>query len=376
MKSGYRTFLTDNKVLLHMLVIISVIPSLIINVRTEDMTEGWSEFDKISFYVTKSSRNGFDDPSSLIYKYLTESVTPSWMEDRSYEYPVTRAQPIRMETESSPIPSSTEPILPECGPVRVPVHTIDGTKVTIEWQPPSDDKHCNGIYLITILDFDDDKVIENSTVTDLKFEISSLEPCGNYKYTIIPFDNNNTSGEPNEKSFKIEAVAPSVVKNFRVTSSSTVENASTHVVVNWDEPEFGKKCVKDYEVLMWRRDRDSEEQEPNIIEENTTATAITRSELTACEVYVLQVTAIVNASMRGEPAKLTTTMEARLTVAPSKTERESYGPTFLNLSTINMDVKSVCYPSIAQFQCTYEGNDTEAEKVGIPLNKLCRNFFK
>ncbi|XP_063696945.1 receptor-type tyrosine-protein phosphatase delta [Culicoides brevitarsis] len=315
-----------------------------------------------TFFVIISSSNlasASIDEHDYVNAYILKGVRPGY-----YSNPVSSStEGFLFADESSTASSSTttEEELPICGPVRQPEHTIKESVVTIKWQPPTLGTNCNDIYLVTVLDFEDDKVIENITTTELTIDIDGIEPCGNYRYTITTFDSFNETGEANEKSFKVDPVAPSHVTHLEYKSSSFVENASTSVVIYWEEPHYGKKCVKDYEILMWRRDRESEQEEGNIIAENITSRTMTKNDLYACEIYVLQVTAI--GTLRGEEKKVTIPMAPRKTVAPSKTERESYGPKFLNLSTVNNDIKSVCYPSIARFECTYQGNDMEAEIV-------------
>uniref|UniRef100_A0A336L4J4 protein-tyrosine-phosphatase n=1 Tax=Culicoides sonorensis TaxID=179676 RepID=A0A336L4J4_CULSO len=275
--------------------------------------------------------------------------------------PNTRAQPIVIAFQDDAT-SSTEIPNYECGAVRNPIYTLDETKISIQWSPPNNPEKCNGTYVVQLIDNDNEAVISNLTTSDTSVEFLNLESCGSYRFEINSFDLAGNPGESNEKFFKTETVIPSPVINLKYNSTSSVESQATSVTIQWEEPKSGKKCVKEYEVLMWRRDRESEEEDPNIISSNITSRTITQLELTACEIYVVQVTAIVNASIRGVENKITMTMAARLTVAPSKTERESYGQHFLNLSTTNNDIKSVCFPSLAMFTCTYEGNDTEVEK--------------
>lgn len=356
----YRTFLPYHKKVILQVLVISVVTSYIFNVNAKEVTNSWDE-SQISSFTT----NNFESSSISNSQHVTQETvstetfsiepTSNSLLDDSLDYPATRAQPIRIESTDSP--NSLD-----CGPVRSLTHNVTKTKIEIGWVEPANMTYCNGEYLIELIDSDDQTVVDSKTTREFTTEFSELDYCESYIYRITPYDSDNERGDSNERSFKTDNVAPSEVTNFTYNSSSSVETAITSVVISWDVPEFGKECVSQYEILMWRRDRESEE-EPNIVSENTTSRSVSRTEMTACEVYFVKITPIVDENIRGEDKTFTVAMAARLPVAPSKTERESYGPNFLNLSTVNNDIKSVCYPSIAKFMCTYDGDDPEAEKV-------------
>lgn len=186
---------------------------------------------------------------------------------------------------------------------------------------------------------------------------------------------NGVQGEDVERSFRIDPVQPSKVTDIAHNSSSILgPTPQTRLDVRWGIPLHGMKCVTGYEIIMWRRDR-NETEEPNIINETITSLSISRTDLIACEVYKFRVTPIHNSTVRGETEEIVMSMQPRVAPDPAQPVRDTYGPNFLNLYTVNKDVKSVCYPSIALFTCLYEGEGpTYVESVRILNCKKPKKF--
>ncbi|XP_050080022.1 phosphatidylinositol phosphatase PTPRQ [Anopheles maculipalpis] len=151
--------------------------------------------------------------------------------------------------------------------------------VLLTWQPPIDGASCVKEYLITWSS--ESRTIDAPKTT---FNVTNLEPCLSYEFTVHAIDHSNDKGVPTS----ITATVREIQQLSEVTELELNEVEPRSLSVKWKPPVNGTYCVESYRVSAWYTVPETGEME-EVFSNTTTDQHVTFGEVIACMVYNVQV---------------------------------------------------------------------------------------
>uniref|UniRef100_A0A182QZF9 protein-tyrosine-phosphatase n=1 Tax=Anopheles farauti TaxID=69004 RepID=A0A182QZF9_9DIPT len=166
------------------------------------------------------------------------------------------------------------------GPVRdLRANTDIDRCVVLTWRPPKEGTQCVKEYLITWAS--ESKVIES---TSTFYNVTNLEPCTTYEFTVNAIDYGNDKGTPES----ITAMVRELQQLSSVTELEINEVEPRSLSVKWKPPINGTNCVESYRVVAWYNAPDTG-KDIEVFSNTTTDQHVTFGEVIACQVYTVQV---------------------------------------------------------------------------------------
>uniref|UniRef100_A0A182T9B0 protein-tyrosine-phosphatase n=1 Tax=Anopheles maculatus TaxID=74869 RepID=A0A182T9B0_9DIPT len=151
--------------------------------------------------------------------------------------------------------------------------------VLLTWQPPIDGAPCVKEYLITWSS--ESRIIDAPKST---FNVTNLEPCMSYEFTVHAIDHANDKGTP----ASITATVRELQQLSEVTELELNEVEPRSLSVKWKPPVNGTYCVESYRVSAWYTVPETGKEE-EVFSNTTTDQHVTFGEVIACMVYNVQV---------------------------------------------------------------------------------------
>uniref|UniRef100_A0A182WEK3 protein-tyrosine-phosphatase n=1 Tax=Anopheles minimus TaxID=112268 RepID=A0A182WEK3_9DIPT len=166
------------------------------------------------------------------------------------------------------------------GPVRdLRAITDIDRSILLTWRPPKDGFLCVKEYVITWSS--ESRIIDASNTT---YNVTNLEPCATYEFTVNPIDHANDKGEPES----ITATVRELQQLSEVTELELNEVEPRSLSVKWKPPINGSFCVESYRVVAWYNIPEAS-QDVEVFSNTTTDQHVTFGEVIACMVYTVQV---------------------------------------------------------------------------------------
>uniref|UniRef100_A0A182JZK7 Uncharacterized protein n=1 Tax=Anopheles christyi TaxID=43041 RepID=A0A182JZK7_9DIPT len=214
------------------------------------------------------------------------------------------AVPVDVKTSDNELPSNVapkalSPIPPLCpilrplessgdatikpqpvGPVRdLRANTDLDRSVLLTWRPPKDGGECVKEYLIT---WSSESEIIDATKTF--YNVTNLEPCTKYEFTVNAIDYSNDKGTPES----ITATVRELQQLSQVTELELNEVEPRSLSVKWKPPANGTFCVESYRVVAWYNNP-ATGIDVEVFSNTTNDQHVTFGEVIACMVYTVQV---------------------------------------------------------------------------------------
>uniref|UniRef100_A0A182M201 protein-tyrosine-phosphatase n=1 Tax=Anopheles culicifacies TaxID=139723 RepID=A0A182M201_9DIPT len=169
---------------------------------------------------------------------------------------------------------------PLIGPVRdLRANTDIDRSILLTWRPPKDGFQCIKEYLITWSS--ESRTIDASNTT---YNVTNLEPCATYEFTVNPIDHANDKGEPES----ITATVRELQQLPKVTELELNEVEPRSLSVKWKPPSNGSFCVESYRVVAWYHIPETN-KDVEVFSNTTIDQHVTFGEVIACMVYQVQV---------------------------------------------------------------------------------------
>uniref|UniRef100_A0A182YNU1 protein-tyrosine-phosphatase n=1 Tax=Anopheles stephensi TaxID=30069 RepID=A0A182YNU1_ANOST len=166
------------------------------------------------------------------------------------------------------------------GPVRnLRANTAFDRSVLLTWEPPIDGAPCVKEYLITWSS--ESRIIEAQKKL---FNVTNLEPCMSYEFTVQAIDQANDKGVP----ASITATVREIQQLSEVTELELNEVEPRLLSVKWKQPLNGTYCVESYRVSAWYTVPETGVDE-EVFSNTTTDQHVTFGEVIACMTYIVQV---------------------------------------------------------------------------------------
>ncbi|XP_052903266.1 phosphatidylinositol phosphatase PTPRQ [Anopheles moucheti] len=166
------------------------------------------------------------------------------------------------------------------GPVRDLRANADFDRsILLTWQPPKVGSHCVKEYQITWSS--ESRFIEASDTT---YNVTQLEPCVTYLFTVNAIDHANDKGEP----ANITATVRELQQLSEVTELELNEAEPRSLAVKWKPPANGSFCVHSYRIVAWFNAPETG-QAVEVFANTTSDPYVTFGEVIACMVYTVQV---------------------------------------------------------------------------------------
>lgn len=213
--------------------------------------------------------------------------------------------------------------------------------LTISWTAPTVNPFCSNWYKIQVND-------KSDMTQEPSFTLSPLEACSTLNTTIRAQNWAGTEGAPLHKLYRTEEQDISPIQNL------TLNATSNSLQVNWNVPERGLKCLKEYHVRI--TDNNTAE-----VTYNTTNQFVMDDRRIACQKVQVTVTPISVTDKFGETEQAATTIGQRAPNMATPTEIVEASSRYLVLSSSLNDEGSVCKLHQAKLYC--KGEPTEPDLV-------------
>uniref|UniRef100_A0A182PEP1 protein-tyrosine-phosphatase n=1 Tax=Anopheles epiroticus TaxID=199890 RepID=A0A182PEP1_9DIPT len=166
------------------------------------------------------------------------------------------------------------------GPVRdLRANTDIDRSVLLTWKPPKEGTECVKEYLIT---WSSEKEIIDGSKTS--YNVTNLEPCMTYEFTVNTLDLGNDRGTPES----ITATVRELQQLSEVTELELNEVEPRSLSVKWKPPLNGTFCVESYRVGAWYNNPETG-TDVEVFSNTTTDQHVTFGEVIACMAYTVQV---------------------------------------------------------------------------------------
>nr|XP_040231429.2 phosphatidylinositol phosphatase PTPRQ [Anopheles coluzzii]XP_040231430.2 phosphatidylinositol phosphatase PTPRQ [Anopheles coluzzii]XP_040231431.2 phosphatidylinositol phosphatase PTPRQ [Anopheles coluzzii]XP_049466651.1 phosphatidylinositol phosphatase PTPRQ [Anopheles coluzzii] len=167
------------------------------------------------------------------------------------------------------------------GPVRdLRANTDLDRSVLLTWRPPKEGAACVKEYLITWSS-------ESATIDASRtvYNVTNLEPCMTYEFTVNAIDHTNDKGTPES----ISATVRELQQLSQVTELELNEVEPRSLSVKWKPPTNGTFCVESYRVVAWYNNPANSADVTEVFSNTTTDQHVTFGEVIACMSYTVQV---------------------------------------------------------------------------------------
>uniref|UniRef100_A0A1I8PP92 protein-tyrosine-phosphatase n=1 Tax=Stomoxys calcitrans TaxID=35570 RepID=A0A1I8PP92_STOCA len=229
-------------------------------------------------------------------------------------------------------------VSPEKVPGVITINSTDteSTTVNLVWNAPLLNPKCVDYYYVDIRGPDNSSY--NISGTDAI--IDSLQPCGQYNYTIIPQSLNGTRGAALSDIFNTKEGKPSAVSNQRVKAGPF------SLDIAWDPPTFADLCVTGYRLSGW----DDEDNVVAAFDKNTENTSITIEGLKACVTYTVQIIPTTKSMNDGDFLHIECETQSKASEAPDVDVLATYPDRFA-ISARESDKNNKCETIFARIVC-------------------------
>uniref|UniRef100_T1PDP8 protein-tyrosine-phosphatase n=1 Tax=Musca domestica TaxID=7370 RepID=T1PDP8_MUSDO len=227
------------------------------------------------------------------------------------------------------------------GIVTISSSDTGGTTANIYWNPPVLNPKCVDYYIVEFIG----PIVRPISygpfyISDTSANFDSLEPCGEYNYTIVPKSLNGSHGETFTNNFKTLEGRPSVVRKKEIIAQPF------SLDISWDPPEFADLCVTGYRLSGW----DDEDNQVSAFDQKTTKTSITIEGLKACVTYTIQIIPTTKSMNDGELLHIECETKSKAAEAPEVDVLAVYPDRFA-ISARESDKNNKCETIFARIVC-------------------------
>ncbi|XP_033177215.1 tyrosine-protein phosphatase 10D isoform X2 [Bombus impatiens] len=195
------------------------------------------------------------------------------------------------------VTGATSSNITEIGDIqKLVAHTASST-IKLSWKSPGDYPTCVNHYLVAQCL---KNICNNASITTEEYISSNLEPCEEYFFIIKAVSINNKQSNGVDITLKTNSPKSSRPQN------PTVEANAFSLVIHWEPPEIGAKCIKYYRVTI----------DPQPKTEQVTGINVTISDLYACTPYCIYINAVDEDNNDGEMITIDTRTASTVSKSP------------------------------------------------------------
>lgn len=219
------------------------------------------------------------------------------------------------------------------GPIKhLTITELNPTNVTISWDPPDDNQNCIYGYAV-YWEGSQDKTPETN------YTIENLEPCLLYIIRVCVIDIEGKEGACSSIQIKM-----AVDKSDEIRSLEMQYTNEGLTIVEWQKPLYAAECIAYYRVLVML-------DELYIVEDDVKETKIEIQNLTACQLYIIQIVPVNENLGDGGFTRLDLETGVKIPIPPEQPILIYRTKSSLQLSSEYFDETNACYILFGRFIC-------------------------